>query len=265
MDYDRCGGDEVAYKVKEVAKLAGVSIRTLHYYDKIGLLKPQSVNSAGYRLYTDKDLEKLQQILFFKELEFGLEEIKSILQSPGFDRKQVFIAQRELLKEKKKRLERVITSLEQTIESIEGGLKMDKKEMFEGFDLSQLERHKQKYAEETRQLYGNSEAYKESVQKTAKYKKEDWARVTIGLNEIFKKIGDKMPMGAADPEVQKIVGELRQYITENFYNCTPEIFRGLGDLYVSDERFTANLDRNKAGLANFLKEAIIIYCDNLDK
>lgn len=251
------------YKVKEVADMAGVSVRTLHHYDQIGLLEPESVSPAGYRLYTDKDLERLQQILFFKELGFSLQETKDIIDSPEFDRKEAFTAHRRLLIEKKNRLEKIITSLEQTIESIEGGIKMDNKKMFGAFDMTDIERHKERYAEETKKKYGNSDAYRESMEKTSKYKKEDWARIAARSEEIYMKVIENMNKGAAAHEVQEAVAELRQYITDNFYNCTPEIFRGLGDLYVADERFTVNIDKYKPGLARFLKEAMRIYCDNL--
>jgi len=251
------------YKVKEVADMVGVSVRTLHHYDQIGLLKPESESPAGYRLYADKDLEKLQQILFFKELDFNLQEIKEIIGRPGFDRGHALRAHKELLIEKRERLERIIQSVEKTIDSIEGGKEMSNKEMFDGFDMSQIEKHKQKYAEETKEKYGNSDAYKESMKKTSKYKKEDWARITAKGDEIYKRIAANMEKGPTDPEVQRSVADFRQYITYSFYNCTPEIFRGLGDLYVNDERFTANIDKYKEGLAVFLREAMIYYCDNL--
>ncbi|MDP4143345.1 MAG: MerR family transcriptional regulator [Bacillota bacterium] len=253
----------MSYKVKEVADIVGISVRTLHHYDQIGLLKPESISPAGYRLYTDKDLERLQQILFFKELDFNLQEIKEVLDSPGFDRKHALKAHRELLIEKKKRLEKIIKSVDSTIDSIEGGIEMGKKEMFDGFDMSEIEKHKEKYAEETRQKYGNTYAYKESQKKTSQYKKEDWARIMSRSEEIYKKVIANMDKGPADKEVQEAVAELRQHITDSFYNCTPEIFRGLGDLYVNDERFTANIDKYKPGLAKFLREAMHIYCDNL--
>lgn len=253
------------YKVKEAATIVGVSVRTLHYYDKIGLLKPESVSPAGYRLYTDHDLEKLQQVLFFKELGFSLKETNDIINSPEFDRKNALMVHKKLLIEKKSRLEKIIKSVEQTIESIEGGTQMGKKQMFEVFDMTEIETYKEKFAEETRQKYGHTDAYKESMKKTSKYTKDDWSRIMARADKINKKIIENMDKGPADLEVQKAVGELRQHISDNFYSCTAEIFRGLGDLYVDDERFTANIDKNKAGLAEFLREAIHIYCDHLEK
>ena len=253
----------MSYKIKEVADMVGVSVRTLHHYDKIGILKPESVTPAGYRLYNDGDLERLQQVLFFKELDFSLEEIKEILDNPDFDRKHALKTHRELLIEKKKRLDKIIKSVDKTIDSIEGGIDMNKKEMFEGFDMSEIEAHKEKYAEETKQKYGDSGAYKESMKKTSKYTKEDWARINASNERIYGKIVANMDKGIDNPEVQNAVDELRQEITNNFYNCTIEIFRGLGDLYVNDERFTANIDKHKQGLAKFLSEAMHYYCDNI--
>lgn len=251
------------YKVKEVSKIVGISVRALHHYDEIGLLKPENLTEAKYRLYSDKDLERLQQILFFKELDFSLQEVKEILDNPNFDRKRALKSHKELLVEKKKRIEKIIKSVEKTIDSIEGEIEMDKKEMFDGFDMSEIEKIKEKYAEEAKAKYGNTEAYKESEEKTSKYTKEDWNNIQKSTEEIYKKIIDNMDKGVADPKVQAAVGELRQQITDNFYNCTPKIFRGLGDLYVADERFTKNIDKYKEGLAAFLKEAMHYYCDNI--
>lgn len=253
------------YKIKEVANMVGVSVRTLHHYDQIGLLKPESVTTAGYRLYSDHDLERLQQILFFKELGFSLQEIKQILDNPGFDRNQALKAQKELLIKKKERLEKIIVSVEKTIASIEGGTQMPKKEMFEAFDMSEIERHQQKYAEETRQKYGHTEAYKESQRRTSGYTKDDWAAIMAKQDEIRKRIIALMDKGPADPQVQEAVEEWRQLITDSFYTCTLEIFRGLGDLYVNDERFTASIDKYRPGLAKFMREAMHLYCDNQNK
>ncbi|MGG7177005.1 MerR family transcriptional regulator [Clostridium paraputrificum] len=253
----------MSYKVKEVAGICGVSVRTLHHYDQIGLLKPKQITSAGYRIYTDSDLERLQQILFFKELDFNLQDIKNILDNPSFDRKLALKTHRELLIEKRERIERIIKSVDNTIESIEGEKKMSKKDMFDGFDMSKIEEHKAKYAEETKEKYGDSDAYKESEKKTGKYSKEDWSRVMGEANEIYNKIANLMERGPEDEEVQKLVEEWRNHITKNFYNCTPEIFAGLGQMYVYDERFTKNIDKVKPGLAQFLSNAMEIYCKNL--
>lgn len=254
----------MTYMVKEVAGLVGISVRTLHHYDQVGLLKPETVSPAGYRLYTDRDLERLQQILFYKEIGFSLQEIKEILDRPGFDRKQALRSHKELLLQKKKRLEDIIQTVDKTIDSIEGGTQMEKNEMFEAFDMSAIEEHKAKYAEEARQRYG-SDIMDRTEQRTSAYTKEDWASIMTRWEEIYNKVIAAMDRGPADPEVQEAVHELRQHITDYFYDCTPEIFRGLGDLYVQDERFTANIDKHKEGLALFLRDAMHLYCDRLGK
>lgn len=250
------------YKIKEVADIVGVSVRTLHHYDQIGLLKPESLTTAGYRLYSDHDLENLQQILFFKELGFSLNEIREILENPAFDRKQALESHKKILLEKKKRLEGIIHLVEKTIYRIEGGINMDNKEMFDAFDMSEIEKQQRKYAEEVKEKYGNTDAYKESQKKTSGYTKKDWGDISIKSDEIYKRLASLMDKDIDDPEVQEVIGNWRQFITDNFYQCTLEIFRGLGDLYVSDERFTKNIDKYHAGLAEFMRKAIHYYCDH---
>ncbi|MGD9676903.1 MAG: MerR family transcriptional regulator [Vulcanibacillus sp.] len=253
------------YKVKEVADIVGISVRTLHHYDQIGLLKPESITNSGYRLYSDNDLERLQQILFLKELEFSLHKIKNILDSPNFNRQDALKIQKILLIEKKERLTKVIGSIDKTLESIEGGLKMSKKEMFEAFDMTILEEHQKEYANEVKQKYGESVAYKESQNKTSKYAKDDWSRIMEDAGKIYDDITNLMDKGPSDPQVQNAIELWRKHINDNFYTCTLEIFRGLGDLYVDDERFTKNIDKYRIGLAEFMREAMHIYCDNQER
>ncbi|TLS36061.1 MerR family transcriptional regulator [Pseudalkalibacillus caeni] len=252
------------YRVKEVADLAGVSVRTLHHYHEIGLLVPASTSSSGYRLYTEDNLERLQQILFFKELGFSLSGVKEILEKPDFDRKAALTTHKELLVKKRARLDEIIETVEKTLSSIEGGIKMADKDMFKGFDMEEIERHQKKYSEEAKQKYGRKmvEAVEE---KTSQYGIDDWETINAMTNSIYKKIGDRMEHGPADPAVQEEVAKWRQLITDHFYECTTDIFRGLGDLYVMDERFTKNIDRHKEGLAAFLREAMHVYCENHEK
>lgn len=249
------------YKIKEVADMVGVSVRMLHHYDKIGLIKPEAVSPAGYRLYIDKDLERLQQVLFFKELEFSLQEIKDIIYSPNFDRKDALKTQEKLLIKKKERLEEIIEIVKKTLESINGGMKMDKTEMFKAFDMSGIEKEQVKYSEEIKQKYGNTDAYREAEEKTSKYTKEDWDAMQVEGDKLLNNISSLMDNGPEDPAVQKAVGKLRQHITDRLYNCTSVIFRGIGDMYLYDKR----ISENKEGIAKFLKDAINIYCDNLEK
>ena len=248
------------YKISQVATMSGVTIRTLQYYDKIGLLKPKIINEVGYRFYSDEEIEILQQILFFKELDFSLEEIKRILNSDNYDKEKSLKHQRQLLLEKRKRLDKIIESLDKTLYSIQGGVEMSKEEMFNGFDNSYLEKHKAEYAEEAKKLYGDSDAYKESERKTSKYSKEDWNNIMEEGNEIFRNLAKVMDKEPSDSEVQGLIQQWRDYISKNYYDCKIEIFSGLADLYVADERFKNNIDKFGDGLAEFLSEGIKIYC-----
>lgn len=251
------------YKINEMAKLAGVSVRTLHHYDKIGLLKPKTVSDSGYRFYSEKEIEQLQQILFFKELEFSLSEIKEIMNSPDYDRKSVLKTHKKLLQEKRNRLNEVINTLKKTLDSMEGKNIMAKKEMFKGFDMTDIEKHKKEYSKEAKEKYGESDAYKESERKTSKYDKADWERVTSEGNEIFKSIAGNMDKDPDSEDVQELVAKWRNHISKNFYNCTPEIFRGLTLTYEYDERFKNNIDQFGEGLTSYLCKAMTIYCDRL--
>lgn len=250
----------MAYKVKEVAELAGVSIRTLHHYDRIGLLKPDSVSAAGYRLYSEENLEMLQQILFFKEIGFSLRDIQDILKRQDFDRMHALKKHKALLEKKKNRLAYIITTVENTITSLEGGKKMSENEMFEGLDMAEIKKFQEDYAEEAREKYGK-EIVDGTLEKTAKYTKEDWAAILVKQQALWQRIADGMERGSADPEVQEAVDEWRQMITDNYYDCTLEIFRGLGDLYVHDERFKANYEKIRPGLAEFMRAAMHHYCE----
>lgn len=252
------------YKVKEVAKLAGVSVRTLHHYDEIGLLKPSEVGDNGYRRYSEEDLERLQQVLFFREMELPLQEVRLILDDPAYDRQQMLRFHKELLLKKKHRLEQIIQSVEQTLQSIEGGYSMSKQDMFEPFDMKEIEEHQQKYGKEAEERWGNTDAYKESARRTSKYTEEDWRRIKQFNVELNRKLIERMPFGPDDEEVQRLVSSHRQHLTDNFYNCSTEMYRGLGEMYVNDPRFTANIDKHREGLAAFWRDAIMIHCDRVE-
>ncbi len=255
------GGERKMYKVKEVADIVGVSVRTLHHYDQIGLLQPESITPAGYRLYTSSNLERLQQILFFKEIGFSLQEIKNVLDQPDFDRKEALKLHKDLLKKKRQRLDDMIHTVDQTIQSLEGGTAMTNEDMFKGFDMKEIEEHQKKYADEVREKYPK-ETVDQAQAKTSQYTKDDWQNIMEETNEIYGNIAKRMDRDPADPEVQQEVGKWKQFITENFYYCTFEIFRGLADLYVDDPRFTKNIDKHGEGLSQYLRKAMIIYCDN---
>jgi DNA-binding transcriptional MerR regulator len=252
------------YKVKDVAELAGVSVRTLHYYDQIGLLKPAAIGENQYRYYGEEDFSRLQQILFFKELDFSLQEIKGILDDPNFNHRLALVSHKRLLTEKKERLERIIQSIDRTVDEMEGGIKMSKKDMFEPFDMKKIEKHQKKYDQEVKNSYGNTKAYQESMQKMKSYKEDDWKRIHEKNENLYRRLIATMHKSPEDDEVQQIIHAFRQHITDNYYECTPEIFRGLGDMYVNDPRFTKNIDKYSKGLAAFKREAMHIYCDRLE-
>ena len=194
---------------------------------------------------------------------FNLKDIKDILNRPGFDREDTLKTHKELLVKKKERIEKMIDTVDKTLKSIKGVMEMSKKDMFEGFDMTEIEEHQKKYAKEAEEKYGDT--YRESAEKTSKYDQNDWARISSKTDDIYKRIYDRMEFGPEDQQVQQAVGEWRKLITDNFYNCTIEIFRGLADMYVYDERFTKNINKHGEGLAEFLKDAMHIYCDNHSK
>lgn len=251
------------YKINEVSKLTGVSIRMLHHYDKIRLLEPSKRTDSNYRMYNDDDIARLYQILLFKELEFPLQEIKQILDDKDFNREEVLKAQRNLIFEKKQRLERILESIDDTIESLGGNVMS--KDNFKAFGYEEVKKHQEKYKEETKKRYGKSDAYRESQGKTSKYSKNDWENIMQEAGAIYEELYKLMDKDPSDEKVQELIQKWRNHITTNFYNCTIEIFRGLALMYVGDERFTKNIDKYGEGLAKFMSDAMNIYCDNNTK
>ena len=237
--------------VNEISKITGVSVRTLHYYDEIGLLAPTVTTEAVYRMYDDTSLERLGQILLFKELEFPLKDIKSIIDSPNFDRKKALSEQIGILTLKKERLENLISFAEK-IKST-GGCKMN----FKVFNKQKLE----DYKAEAKKLWGNTDAYREYDEKAADYSDEKQnilAAEMMGIFEEFGKMLDKVP---ADEEVQKQVKKLQDFISANYYTCTNQILTGLGQMYSSGGEMSENIDRaGGKGTAIFVSKAITEYC-----
>lgn len=246
----------MAYTVKAVADLAGISVRALHHYDRIGLLKPASASPSGYRLYSAENLERLQQILFFRELGFGLPEIGAILDRPGFDKKEALLTHKQLLLEKQNRLQAMIGSVERTLAAMERGIPMEKESMFEGFDESRME----EYREEARAKYGK-EIVDDSYRKVSSYSKEKWAAIQAEMGEITLKMASLMGEEPGSPEVQETIGRYFRYMSDYFFDCSLEAFRGIGEGYVQDKRFTAFYDKIKIGLAEFMRQAMNLFCD----
>ena len=240
-------------KISEVAKLSGVTVRTLHYYDEIGLLKPNKITEAGYRVYSNEDLETLQQILFFRELDFQLNEIKEIMMNPNYDKNKALNKHKELLIEKRERLDGLINLIDKTI-------KGDNNMSFKEFDNSKIEENKNKYAEEVKNRWGNTDAYKEYEKKTKSYDKNTWNTINEDMAKILKEFADNRNEDPNSDIAQELVEKWRMYITSNFYNCTKEILSGLGLMYTSDERFKKNIDQYGEGTAEFMAKAIEFYC-----
>lgn len=243
--------------ISETAAITGVSVRTLHYYDEIGLLKPPYVDEQnGYRFYNESSLERLQEILFFRELDFSLKAIAEILSSPDYDKKKALAEQKNLLLLKKSRLERIIAALD----SAEKG---ENTMNFNVFDNTEYEAAQKQYAEEAKQKWGKTDAYKESAEKTSSYSKEKWGEVYSDMDDIMAEFAECMNSGFApsDEQAQLLVKKWQDFITKSMYDCTKEILAGLGQMYVCDERFTANIDKHGAGTAAFMSEAITKYCE----
>ena len=237
-------------QIKEFAKLTGVSVRTLHYYDEIGLLKPALVDAQnGYRFYDENSLLRMQEILFYRELGFELKSIANILSSPNYDKQKALAEQRKLLELKKDRLERIIDALD---DATKGMVTMT------AFDNSDYETARKQYEAEAKRRWGETDAYKEYEQKTTNYTKNNWQDVTDGLMAVFAKFAECMKDGhsADSNDAQALVKELQNYITENYYTCTNQILAGLGQMYVADERFKTNIDEKGEGTAEFVSQAI---------
>lgn len=241
--------------VHEVSELTGVSVRALHHYDAIGLLKPTRVTPAGYRLYDDAALLRLQSILLFRELQFPLREIKAILESPGFDQKKALEQQLELLRLRRRRMDALIELARETIAS--GGDYMN----FSAFDTSELER----CAAEAKKKWGGTDAYREYEQKAARraVDGQDERAPANALMDLFAEWGGLRQTPPDSDAAQRAVEKLRAFITEHYYTCTPDILRGLGRMYTADERFCARIDAaGGEGTAEFAAKAIELYCES---
>jgi DNA-binding transcriptional MerR regulator len=241
--------------VHEVSRLAGVSIRTLQYYDRIGLLRPAGYTDAGYRLYDDAQLERLQCILLFRELEFPLKDIIAIMDSPDFDRSKALEQQIELLRLKKEHIENLM-NFALGIKLI-GVKHMD----FKAFDRSKLD----EYSRQAKELYGNTPEYRQMQEKMKNRSKEEDNLLADRFMLLFKEAGSIKDSDPASPEAQDLVKKIQGFITENMYTCTTRILRGLGKMYSGGGDFTQNIDEyGGAGTADFVDRAIQIYCDKAE-
>ena len=237
-------------RIKEFAKLTGVSVRTLHYYDEIGLLTPAFVDkSTGYRYYDEQSILRMQEILFYRELDFSLKRIGEILSSPNYDTRKSLEEQKILLTLKKERLERLIASIDHAMKGAN---------VMGVFDNSEFEKHKA----EAQERWGETSAYKEHTERTKNYSKQKWNDLAAGMDQIMAEFALCLKNGETSDSdhVQALVQKLQSHITENYYHCTKEILAGLGQMYVADERFKHNIDKHADGTAALICEAIGIYC-----
>ena len=247
------------YSIGQVAEAAGVTVRTLRHYDAIGLLRPSGRTAAGYRRYGDADLERLQQILFYRELGFPLEDIATILDDPDADALTHLRRQRELLMGRIDRLRAMVDAIELAMEARRVGVDLTPEERLEIFggdpDVHRAE------AEER---WGDTDAYRESQRRTAAYTKEDWKRITAEQKAIVDGFAEARAAGvpATDARAMDLAERHRGFITDSFYECSVRIHRRLAELYVNDSRFTAVFDRTAEGLAQYVHDAI---CANADR
>ena len=237
-------------QIKEFAEFTGVSVRTLHYYDEIGLLVPAYVEEyTGYRYYDENSILRMQEILFYRELDFSLKSIGEILSSPNYDTNKALTEQKKLLTLKKERLEKLISAIDDAMKG---------ENVVRAFDNSEFEKHKA----EAKERWGKTDAYKEHAEKTKNYTKDKWNNLVEEMNDIFAEVAVCMKNGEEpnSVNVQNLVKMLQNHITENYYLCTNEILAGLGQMYVADERFKNNIDKHADGTTEFISKAIEVYC-----
>ena len=247
------------YTVQKLARLAGISTRTLRYYDEIGILKPARINSSGYRIYSQAEVDLLQQILFFRELGMGLEQIKTIVTDPAFDAVKALREHHQKLLEKRVQLDLLIANVEKTIAHTEGGIEMTDQEKFTGFKKKMIDENEKKYGKEIREKYGN-ETVDRSNAKLQNMTKEQYEEVTALSEEITRTLAEAMKTGDPAGELAQKAAELhKEWLTFFWHEYSKEAHAGLAQMYVEDERFKAYYDKEQPGTAEFLREAILIY------
>lgn len=243
----------MALKVKDVARLTHVSVRTLHHYDEIGLCRPSGRSQAGYRLYSAKDLERLQQVLFFRELDFPLDEIRRILSDPAFDVTVALRMQWQLLTDRAAHIRSLIAAVEAALAAQEEGKTMSTEERFAVFGDFDPKAHEH----EVRERWGTTDAYRESMARSKKYQAKDWEQIKAEGHAIFLALAAlaQAQTPASSPQACDVAEQHRQHIERWFYTCPPSMHQGLGELYVHDSRFTANIDRYHPGLSAYARDA----------
>lgn len=247
-----------AYTVSQLARMAGVSVRTLHHYDQIGLLRPSARTEAGYRLYGRPELLRLQQILLFKELDMPLDEVRRTLDEPGFDLVTALKQHRQLLQRRMERLVRLLETIDRTIGQLtEDDVTLTDEELYEGFTAEQIERYKR----EARELYDPA-LVEESERRVRKMSREQWKAIGAEGEAVTQGLAALADRDPGDPEVQKLIARHHAWI-ENFYPCSAEVYRGLGRGYVEHPEFRAFYEKRRPGLAAFLAAAMSYYAEQV--
>jgi MerR family transcriptional regulator, thiopeptide resistance regulator len=248
----------MAWTVGETAQLAKISVRTLHHYDEVGLLSPSARSESGYRLYESQDLERLHQVLLFRELGFALDDIRRIMLDPTFDRAEALRAQRTLLAEKARRTEAMLSAIDAALATTERGAPMTDNEraemfgeLFDGFNPDD-------YEEEVQERWGDTDAYKQSAERTKRYTKADWAEMKAEMDANGAAFAALMDAGipADSPEAMALAEEKRLHITKWFYDCPIEFYVNMASIWVNDPRFTKNIDKTHEGMAAYSYAAV---------
>ncbi|MBP3964860.1 MerR family transcriptional regulator [Paenibacillus lignilyticus] len=247
------------YTVQKLGRLAGISTRTLRFYDEVGILKPARMNSSGYRIYGQAEVDRLQQILFYRELGVSLDRIKELLTDPSFNGTAALIQHREQLLDRRRQLDALIANVDQTIAAAEGRISMSDKQKFEGFKQRLIDENEQKYGKEAREKYGD-DAVNKSNAKVKGMSQEDHERVTRLAEEIKETLAEAFKQGDPAGELaQKTADMHRQWLGFYWPQYTKEAHANLSQMYVDDERFKAYYDVDRPGAAEFLRDAIHIY------
>ena len=244
----------MSWTVGELARLAGVTVRTLHHYDRIGLVRPSERTAAGYRSYDVHDLDRLQQVLVYRELGFPLEEVATLLDDPDADPAAHLRRQHRLLRERLERTQAMVAAVEKEMEARHMGISLTPEERFELFGDWLPE----EYEAEAEERWGDTDAWAQSQARTRSYIKEDWVRLKAEDEDVERRFAEALRSGVpADSEqAMDVAEEHRQQISRNFYDCPPEMHAGLGRMYVEDERFTAYYERIAPGLAQYVSTAV---------
>jgi DNA-binding transcriptional MerR regulator len=237
--------------VGSVSELAGVTVRTLHHYDEIGLLSPSERSDAGYRLYSLEDLMRLQEILVWRQLGFPLDEVKALLDDPAHDRRTALTRQRQLVEHELDRLGAVRRALDAALDAHANKTKLKEQDMFEGFDPTE-------YEDEARERWGDTDAYEQSARRTAGYGESEWRQIKAEADTIVEDFTALFAAGEppSGERARAVAERHRQHISRWFYPCSAEMHRGLGEMYVSDDRFAHNYEQHAEGLAAYVRDAI---------